>query len=597
MNVADYIVNFLVKKGVKTIFMLTGGQAMFLNDSVYRHKTITPIFTHHEQAAGMAAEAYGRAYGELGVAMVTAGPAGLNILNGVVGALVDSAPMMVISGQSNSSVIEYMEQNDIRQYGIQGINMAPFGKASTKYFKRVDDPSKIAYYLEEAYYLAMSGRTGPVWIDVPLDIQRMQVPEKLLTHFQPPKETTPQPRSSDINQLLNMLKKAKRPLLLAGQGIKIAHAEKELDELLKLLKAPVITTRLGIDLIDSNNRLFAGRPGLYGDRYANFAVQNADLIIAIGARLDTGLVGYDPKDWGRNAKKVVVDLESSELAKPGVSIDLKIQSDAKVFIAEVLKQGKKIIFPSFSEWVKICNQWKEKYPTTLPEYRQEKLVNTYYFSDVLSDIASNDDSILIDTSSCFHVVCQAWKIKKGQRFMTTGGLSTLGYWPAGLGLAMTSPKKRTIVITGDGSLSMNIQELATIKQNNLPIKLFIFNNNGYLLIRHTQKTHMEGRFMGESPETGLWLPDMLEIAKTYKIKGVRISSSRNLASKLKAVLDYDGPVICDVMTPLWQPIVPRISSYKKPDGTMVSKTYEDMFPFLSRKELMENELGVPPKED
>lgn len=587
MRVSDYIIEFLTKKGVDTVFMVAGGQAMFLNDAVYRTKKITPIFTHHEQAAAMAAEAFGRVAGRLGVAMVTAGPGAINALNGVAGAWTDSSPMMVISGQSALSNVNYMETTGIRQYGLQGIYTKPLASAITKYFVTVDDPSTIAYHLERAYYLATTGRTGPVWLEIPLDIQRMEVPQSMLKHFEVPKNSSVNNIKNKVSKTLSLFYKSQRPLLIAGQGVKIASAQPYLDKLLKKIKTPVVTTRLGIDLVASDNPLFVGRPGLYGDRYANIAVQLSDFILSIGARLDPGIIGYDAADWGRNAKKVIVDIDPKELAKPGIQNAHIYEADAKEFIEELLSQVDLKKAPATKRWVQRCNELKKAYPTVLPTYKNEQPVNSYYLSERISKAAKADDVILIDTSSPFHVVCQAWNLKKGQRFLTTGGISTMGYWAASIGACMANKRKRTIVVTGDGCLQMNIQELATVRQNKLPIKLFIVNNNGYLLIRHTQKTHMEGRLLGESPKTGLFIPDSLAIAKAYGIKGVKISNAKDIDKKIKEVLTYKGPVICDVDSPHWQLIIPRISSEKKADGSMVSKPYEDMFPFLPRDEYEE----------
>ena len=590
MTVADYIVEFLSDRGVDTIFMITGGHAMFLNDAVYRNKKIKPIFTHHEQAAGMAAEAYGRVSGKLGVAMVTAGPGAINVLSGVVGAYADSAPMIVISGQSALSIVSYMQNSKIRQFGLQGVNIEPVSKAFTKYFKTVDDPSKIADYLEEAYFLATNGRHGPVWIDVPLDIQRMEVPKKLVTSFRRP-ERDDSVSSSAILKTLDFLYKGRRPLALVGQGVRSAGAEKVFLELISKLKIPVITTRLGIDLIPSDSKLFVGRPGLYGDRAANFAVQNADLIISCGARLDTGIVGYDFKDWVRHAKKVVVDIDREELDKPGIDIDLKIVADAKSFLTELSLNVNRKKLPNISNWLGVCQKWRAKYPMVLPEYKREKLVNSYYLTKILSENSNENDVILVDTSSVFHVACQTWNLKKGQRFLTTGGISTMGYWVAAIGACVGSGKKRTIVITGDGSLQMNIQEFATIKQNRLPIKVFVINNEGYLLIRHTQKIHMESRLMGESPKTGLWCPDSTKIADAYGIFSIKINGTSELNKKILQALGHPGPVICDIKSPRWQLVIPRISSSRQADGSMVSRPYEDLFPFLTPKELRENMIA------
>ncbi|MBN2831059.1 MAG: thiamine pyrophosphate-binding protein [Candidatus Omnitrophica bacterium] len=589
MRVADFIFKFLSDRGLDTLFMVSGGQAMFLVDAVYQNKKLKAICTHHEQAAGMSADAYGRITGKLGVALVTAGPGAVNIINGVVGGWTDSAPMMIISGQSSLSCVQYQQEHSIRQFGIQGINIKPLVEKVTKYFVTVDDPARILYYMGKAYYLALNGRPGPVWLDIPLDIQKMEVPKRLLEEFSPPVDIS---NSSDlkkeIGKVLEMLSKSKHPIILAGQGVRLGNAVKEFLSVVDTLRIPVLTSRLGIDLINSDNQLYVGRPGNYGERAANFAIQNSDLIIAIGCRLASALVGHDPKNFGLHARKIAIDIDEEELNKPGVKIDLKIKSDVKIALVEILKSTEKGKLPKFSGWISQCNYWKKSYPVIANSYKNEKPVNSYYFTDKLSEYAKSDDMILVDTGTCFHVACQVWKIKKGQRFLTTGGLSSMGYWAAAIGACVANNRKRTVVITGDGSLQMNIQELATIKHNNLPIKIIIFNNNGYLLIRHTQKNFMNGRLLGEGPDTGVWCPDSLKIAQAYGIKGVRINKVSEVASSIKKVMEYDGPVVYDVMTPEWQLIIPRISSEKMKDGTLVSKPYEDMYPYLPREELRKN---------
>lgn len=589
MIVSDYIFDFLQRKGVDTAFMVSGGQAMFLVDSLGRHSAIKTICTHHEQSAGMAADAYSRITGKLGVALVTAGPGSVNVVNGLVGGWTDSAPMMIISGQSALSFVNYQAKSGIRQYGIQGIYIQPFVEKATKFFVTVDDPAKIQYYMEKAYYLAMNGRPGPVWIDVPLDVQRMEVPEKLLYPYHPEKSiAVPACAHEKLVKTWELLKSAKRPVIIAGQGVRIAKADLELRSLIETLRIPVITTRLGIDLIESEHPLYVGRPGNYGERSANFAIQNADFILAIGSRLSTASVGHDSASFGKHAIKVVVDIDPKELDKPGVSIDLKINGDAREFLVSLLAIADADQMQDTASWVSLCNGWKKDYPVVLSEYKDEKPVNSYYFTERLCEKTGSEDVVLVDTGSCFHVACQAWKVKKGQRFLTTGGLSSMGYWVAGLGACAANHYRRTIVITGDGSLQMNLQELATIKHYNLPIKVIIFNNNGYLLIRQTQRNFMEGRLFGEGPDSGVWCPDSLRIAEAYGIKGVRIDSVNDLDAKIDEVLAYDGPVVCDVMTPEWQLLIPRVSSEKLPDGKLISRKYEDMFPYLSEAELKRN---------
>lgn len=589
MNVSEYIFDFLSKKGIDTAFMVTGGQAMFLNDAVGKNKNYKIICTHHEQSAAMAADAYGRINNKPSIALVTAGPGSVNAMNGVVGGYTDSAPMIVISGQAALSFVKYQEETKIRQYGVQGINIKPLVENVTKYFITIDNPQKVKYYIEKAYYYATTGRPGPVWIDVPLDIQRAKIDETCLMEYTPEKEKEGRVSLNQaVKHSYEQLMKAKRPILLVGQGVSLADARNEFREFIDKVQIPVITSRLGIDLLESDNDLYVGRPGNYGERSANFAIQNSDLILSIGCRLSSSLVGHNPKQFGKNAYKIVIDIDQKELDKPGVKIDYAGKLDCKDFLKKMLSEYDAYNIYKYGDWVGLCKTWKEKYPVVLEEYKDETPVNSYYFVDKLSKLANSDAAVLVDTGSCFHVACQSWKIKKGQKYLTTGGLSSMGYWVAGIGACMANDKNDTIVITGDGSLQMNIQEFATIKHNKLPIKVFILNNNGYLLIRHTQKNFMENRFVGEGPESGVWCPDSLNIAKAYGIKGVRIDSTEGIEEKIKEVLEYDGPVICDVMTPEWQLLMPRIASDKLPDGTLVSRNYEDMFPFLPKDEVREN---------
>lgn len=595
MTVADYIINFLEEKGVTNAFMVVGGQAMFLDDAVYRSKKIKPIFTHHEQAAGMAAEAYGRLKNKPAIALVTAGPAGVNVMNGVVGGWVDSSPMIVISGQTNLPFVEYQEKTGIRQFGVQGINIKQIAEKVVKFFITIDDPKNILFYLQKAYYLATSGRPGPVWLDVPLNIQGMAVPDGPLREFtEYAIESTPKDMQEELRNVLQILFQAKRPILLVGQGVRLGQAMEEFKKFVEKFHMPVLTARLGIDLINSDHPLYVGRPGTYGERAANFAVQNADVILSVGCRLGTSLIGHNAKDFGRNAKKIVVDIDQKELDKPGVEIAVKINSATKDFFQAALKETEHIDLPDWNKWIVVCNGWKRAYPVVVSSYKEEKPVNSYYFTDRLSAAAASDDWVLVDTGSCFHVASQTWNIKAGQRFLTTGGISTMGYWAAGIGACVAHDRKQVIVITGDGSLQMNLQEFATVKQNNLPLKVFIFNNNGYLLLRLAQSNFMDKHLMGESPATGLWCPDSLKIAETYGIHGMRIDSVDGIDEKIKEALEYKGPVICDVMTPEWQILAPRTMSDKTPDGKLVARPYEDMYPFLDRDELKRQMIAESP---
>lgn len=592
MNVSEFIFDFYQKKEINTAFMVTGGQAMWLNDAIGKNGNYDIICTHHEQSAAMSADAYGRITNKPALVLVTAGPGSVNAMNGVVGGYTDSSPMIVISGQAALSFVQYQEETKIRQHGVQGINIKPLVENVVKYFITIDDPQKIEYYLEKAYHEATTGRPGPVWIDVPLDIQNTQVDLKYLEKYVP--EKIPEGRvtlKQAVKQAYKLLSEAKRPVFLVGQGVSLSGARRVFYEYVNKVRIPVITARLGIDLIESDNDLYVGRPGNYGERSANFAIQNADVIISVGCRMASSLVGHNPKEFGKHAYLYAVDIDQKELDKPGAKIDYKAKLDCKDFFEKMLDEIDNYDLPSYEEWIAVCNEWKNKYPVVQPEYKDQKPVNSYYFIGKLSEMASEDAAILVDTGSCFHVACQTWKVKKGQNYLTTGGLSSMGYWVAGIGACLANNRKDTIVITGDGSLQMNIQEFATVKHNDLPLKVFIINNNGYLLIRHTQRNFMEDRFVGESPQSGVWCPDAMKIAAAYGIKGIRIENVEEIEKKVKKALDYDGPVICEIMTPEWQLLIPRIASDKLPDGTLRSRNYEDMFPYLPEEEVRENMIA------
>ena len=591
MNVSEYIFDFYAKKGVRAVFMVTGGQAMYLDDAVGRNKNYSIICHHHEQACTMSAEAYGRIKNIPAIALVTAGPGSVNAMNGVVGAYTDSSPMIVVSGQANLSFVQYEEKTHIRQFGIQGINIRSMVEGLVKYFKTIDDLTKVQYYLEEAWEAATTGRPGPVWIDVPLDIQRAEVPSNQVRRPSHPRLNDTYRLQTAVDSMIAHLKTAKRPVWLAGQGVSLSGAREAFRQLAERADIPVITARLGIDLIESDHRLYVGRPGNYGERSANFALQNADLIISLGCRLASSLVGHSPEKFGKHAYKIVVDIDQEELDKPGVKIDEKVRLDCKDVIDALNARLADAPLPDHSAWVAQCADWKRHFPVVQPEYRDETPVNSYYFVDRLSELAPSNANILVDTGSCFHVACQTWKIKRGQQFLTTGGISSMGYWCACIGACVANDRDETVVITGDGSMQMNIQEFAPIHHNRLPIKVFVLNNNGYLLIRSTQRNFMEDRFVGESPKSGVWCPETEKIAAAYEIPYFRINPVDEVDGVVRQVFDTKGPVICEVMTPEWQPLVPRITSEKMPDGRLVAHEYSDMFPFLSREEYRANMIA------
>lgn len=597
MRVSDYVAHFLEQQGIKNVFMLAGGGIMHLTDSLACNKKLNVVCLHHEQAISMAIEAYGRFTGNLGVGYFTTGPGATNALTGLVGAWLDSTPCLFISGQVKRKNTTFKANiNGLRQIGVQEINILPIITPVTKYAMFIDNPEDIKYHLEKAFYLAKKGRPGPVWLDIPLDVQGHMINPENLKSFTPPVEE-PSISSEQLEKFLHYIKHSSRPVILVGQGVRIAGA---IDPFLKLVDKyaiPVVTTYLGVDVIDTCNPQFIGRVGIKGDRAGNLTVQNSDLLIVLGASLTIAETGYEPEHFARDAKKIVVDIDSSSHKKGSPQIDLLIEGDAKEFIEKIsiLLDKNKTSFDK--KWIDTCSSLRKKYPSCLADYwKIKKKVSIYCFLDLLSKKLNSDDVVVTDTGSALFAGVQALNIKKGMRFITSGGLVTMGYsLPASIGVSIASGKKRVISIMGEGSFQQNLQELQSVVHYGLPLKIFVINNCGYLSIRFTQKMHFN-RLIGEGPSSGVSFPDTKKIAKAYGIKFVRITESNKLSSFIDEVLRYNGPMICEIITPPDQPIVPTVASYKKEDGTMVSRPLEDMFPFLDRKEFNKNMLIKPLKE-
>lgn len=587
MQVADFITAKLYEAGGEQVFLITGGMIMYLTDALLRHGKQKYICCHHEQAAVMAADAYGRFTGKLGVAYVTAGPGALNTLSGVVGAYVDSSPCIIVAGQSK---VSQAKVTGPRQFALQGFNTLPIFQQVTKYSVMLDDISRVKYEVEKCIYLAKSHRVGPVWIECPIDVQGALFDPDEYEGFNPPPENADNPQliEKQVELVKEALLKSRRPCILGGAGIRLSGAIHSFHKLLDKTGIPVMTSRLGMDLIDHDHTLFVGRPGTYGDRAANFTIQNSDLLLNIGCRLGIGLVSYDFQNFAPRAKKIIVDIDENEMSKPSIVPDIAVHADAELFIDMLIERLDDYHFNN-KKWIQQTQIWKKKYAVDLPEYAEEKEgINSYHFTRLFSEKMSSDDVFVLDTGSCFHVYAQAFKVKFGQRHIITGGLSTMGYMPAVIGAAAAYHGKEVYCITGDGSIQMNLQELQTIVHNKLPVKIVIFNNNGYLLIRHTQNNFMAGRLIGESLDTGISFPDMRKIANAYGIHFIRISKLSELDEKLMELIAYQGAVICEIMTPPNQLLIPRVASKKLDDGTMVSMPYDDMFPFLPREEYLEN---------
>jgi len=581
MRVADYLTNKLFEAGGEHVFLITGGMIMHLTDALRQHGQQTYTCCHHEQAAVMAAEAYGRFTGKLGVAYVTAGPGALNTLTSVVGALVDTAPLIVVSGQSK---VSQATVTGPRQFALQGFNTLPIFAQVTKYAVMLDDIRRVRYEVEKAIYLATAHRVGPVWIECPIDIQAALFDPEAYEGYTPPAPAAMPELTALVQDVAADLRRSRRPCVLAGAGVRCANAIPLLHRFVEQTNIPIVTSRLGLDLIGFDHPLFVGHPGTYGDRPANFAVQNCDLLLNIGCRLGIGLVGYDFDHFAEHARKIVVDIDERELTKPSIIPDCAIQMDAGAFLAELLEALDGFRHPN-QHWVDRTQDWKARYPVDLPEYLAEQDgINSYHFTRLLSERVPADALFLCDTGSCFHVFAQAFKVQYGQRHIITGGLSTMGYSPAAMGMAAAARGKPVFCITGDGSLQFNLQEFQTIAYNNMPIKTIVFNNRGYLLIRLTQQNFQQGRLIGESEDSGVGFPDLEKIAAAYGIHYLRIASLDQLEDGLQALLAYPGALICEVLTPRQQLLIPRVASKQEPDGRMVSMPYDDMFPYLPRDE-------------
>jgi acetolactate synthase-1/2/3 large subunit len=597
IKLSDYVTNFISRLNVEHVFLLPGGGCMHLVDSLGSCSDLEYVCCLHEQAAAIAAEAYGQYTNNIGVALVTTGPGGTNAITGVAGAWIDSTPVLIISGQVKRS--DMIGDSGVRQMGIQEVDIIKLVKPITKYAVTVVDPLNIKYHLEKAVYLAQSGRPGPVWIDIPLDVQGAIINEDDLKGFDSLEiahKNNQNELQTRVKEVINLLNKSERPVILAGNGIRLSKAEKELLYLITSLKIPVLTTWKAIDFLPENHELFFGRPGSIGQRGANFIQQNSDFMLTIGARLDLAQVGYSYHNFARMAKKVVVDIDETEIRKMKMNIDVPVCSGAKAFIKELINNLDMVQYKDRSDWVSRCASWKNKYPVIVPEYwKQKEPVNTYALIDVLSELMTETD-ILIPGSSggCSEITMQAFRVKKGQRIINTPGLGSMGFGlPASIGACLASGKKRTIGIIGDGGLQHNIQELETLKRLQLPIKLFILNNNGYGSIKMTQNKHFSGHYACCDSSSGLTLPDTCKIASAYGIKTTRITNQIDLKGKVKEILDDKAPIICDVIVDPMLETAPRLSSEVRPDGSIVSKPMEDLYPFLDREEFKANMIVKP----
>ncbi|MGA3105325.1 MAG: thiamine pyrophosphate-binding protein [Terriglobales bacterium] len=600
MKLSDYIAGQLADWGVRHIFLVTGGGAMHLNDSIGREPRLQYVCNHHEQASAMAAEGYARVSGLPGVVNVTTGPGGINALNGVFGAFTDSVPLLVISGQvKRETCMRAQGITGLRQLGDQEVDIVSMVGNITKYAVLIDDPLSIRYHLERAWHLAQTGRPGPCWLDIPVDVQAASIDPAALRGYDPASDSDaragtdvgrdPVQLEAVCRDVLERIRNAKRPVILAGTGVRAAHAVAEFRQLFQRLGIPV-TTGWTHDLIASDDPLFCGRQGTIGDRAGNFTVQNADVLLVLGSRLNIRQTSYNWQSFARHAFKIQVDIDPAEFRKPTVHPDLAIPCDLKRFMTALTHQceAEHYLPSTHSSWLAWCRERVLRYPVVQDRQRQPgPPLNPYYFIEQLSTRLADDDVIICGNATACIVPFQVMRLRAGQRLISNSGSASMGHdLPAAIGAAFARPGKRTICLAGDGSVQMNIQELQTVVHHHLPLKIFVLNNSGYLSMRMTQSGFF-GRLTGESGSSGASLPDMVKIACAYGIPSTRIDRASQF-ELIDRALAADGPTLVDVVLDPAQEFEPRSKARQLPDGRIVSPNLEDMYPFLDETELMDS---------
>lgn len=600
IKLSDFVARYLADLGIRHVFMVTGGGAMHLNDSFGQEKRIQYVCCHHEQACAIAAEGYARTLGRIAVVNVTTGPGGTNAITGVLGQWLDSIPVLYVSGQVRYEMTVASTSLPLRQLGDQEADIIALVRPITKYAAMVTDPKTIRYHLDRAIHLAITGRPGPVWLDIPLDVQAAMVDEGSLAAYDPSGngvQTDEVDLRRQVDIVLDRIRAAERPVILAGAGIRLAGSADLFRRVAESLGVPVLTAWDAIDILPSDHPLYAGRPGTVGQRGANFVLQNADMLLCIGCRMNARQIGYNQVSVARAAFKITVDVDAAELAKWTFKPDLPICADARGFL-ESLNRAALAAQPerkrSWSDW---CAERTRRYPPVTPAMLEDHgIVNPYAFCDALSDALAGDDVVVSSNGAACVVPIQSMRVKSGQRHIVNSGCAAMGYGlPAAVGACFANERQRVICLEGDGSIQLNIQELATVVYHRLPIKIFVFSNGGYLSIRTTQQAFFEGRLVGEGPNSGVGLPDMTKIAEAYGIAGMTIRNHAGLTEGIARALDTEGPVLCDVRMEPEQTFVPRVTSQRLPDGRLVSSPLEDMYPFLDRAEFLSNMI-IPPWE-
>ena len=607
-KLSDLILQFVADQGVRHVFLVTGGGAMHLNESLARTQGLTPVCNSHEQASAICAEAYAKATNDLGVALVTTGPGGTNAVTGVAGAWLDSTPVLFISGQVKRPDRMFDAEGKplgMRQLGVQEVDIVSIVRPITKYAVTVLDPAEIRYHLEKAVYLARTGRPGPVWLDIPLDVQASPIEDFAALRGFDPAELAEADHAAtaalqeEVRRTIDALNRSQRPLLFAGNGTRLARAEREFHELRKLLNIPIAATWCAADLVPSDEPLYVGRPGSVAARGANFALQNCDFLLALGVRLDFAITGYAPDKLAREAHKTVVDIDAAELNKLAPHVQQPVQADARAFLAELLRQKAAILTVDRAAWDKRCAEWKHRYPIVTEEHRRpDTQVSIYNLAEVIGTETVADDQLVSGSSGAgIEIFLLACPTRTGQRIYHTAGLGSMGFGlPMSIAVSLAAGGKRTICVDGDGGFQFNIQELATVARLNLPIKFFVLNNDGYASIRASQTNYFGQATIGCDDRTGLTVPDLSKIAVSYGIQATVIADQRNLREEVRRVLDMPGPVVCDVRVIPDETRAPRLSSVQRPDGSFVSRPLEDLWPFLDREEFLSNMIVKPLKD-
>ena len=606
IRVADYIAQTLAGHGIRHVFLVTGGGAMHLNDAFGRCSGMDYVACHHEQACAIAAEAYARLSGRMAAVNVTTGPGGLNTLTGIHGAWTDSIPMIVVSGQVRTeTLVGCQDDPELRQLGDQEVDIVRVVAPLTKYAAIITDPGTIRYHLERALHLATDGRPGPVWIDVPMNIQGALVDADALEGYDPAEDAPVRP-ATDLDaaaqEVVDRLRAAKRPVLLPGTGIRIAGAFEVFRRIVDRLGVPVATAFNAHDLLPEAHPCYVGRPGTVGDRPGNFAVQNSDFLLVLGCRLNIRQISYNWKAFAREAFKVMVDVDAAELRKPTLRIDLPIQADLKAFLERLLALAEgHSVSSAHADYLAWCKARQARYPVVLPEYAAKAgPVNPYCFAEALFDQLPEGQAVVTGDGTACVTTFQAARLKEGQRLFSNSGCASMGYdLPAALGACVStgnpSGRRRVVCMAGDGSIQMNLQELQTLVTHKLPVAIFLYNNQGYHSIRQTQRAFFPDNIVGCGTESGLGFPDVEKLCAAYGIPYHRVATHAGMRQGISAALAaaQEGPSLCEVLLDLDQGFAPKLTSRRLDDGRMVTSPLEDLAPFLSREELAENLLIAP----